>query len=433
MRLFLATLAATGVFVSTAHATDVLVWEQHEKGHRTFWVTVDGDGAKVVATRDEAVTAPDGEHLVALRPKTVQRTVVPCEALEEEEPTAEAHTSKIDWPGLAAVPLDGGAEWWLVDPNPSSDSDQIWGDTWNEAITLTGGAGPLVMFYHAHSGYSCGAHGFVEDNAVTVDLTKKEGVAPGDLLVDARKTGAKPTAALFERATKEGCVDVGDESFIYLDGLTIGAGKGELVASLTYIYPTEAEWAFNCTLDEEATIGWDEVVPALRPSRDVARAVAAAKVGGTVGWSLVTLSGTARDEALKRFGTAAPAAPKRNRATAEAQKLIEQGRKLTKSKDYAQAIAAFDAAIAKDRDAARAWSGRGYARMLAGQLLEASRDFDHALGLDETAEFQGAVWYNIGQIAEQRGKPNEARAAYQRSLKVRPSKAVKKALDKLKR
>jgi len=101
-------------------------------------------------------------------------------------------------------------------------------------------------------------------------------------------------------------------------------------------------------------------------------------------------------------------------------------------KKYAEAIAAFDTAIRKDPNAARAWSGRGYAKLQAGQLDKAARDFDHALTLDTTANYRAAVWFNLGQIAQKKGQTKQARRAYKKSLKLKNSKAVKKALDALK-
>jgi len=434
MRRFGLALAVAGAVVMAApaaSASDVLVWRADGDGFVTSWVVVEGGDAKVIATRDELVTAGSGA-LEAVRWKHVKRTGVAC---NPDDPDEES-TYQLDWPGVALVGLVGGTERWLVDPTPSEPGDRIWGDIWNEETTLKGGAGRYLTYYHAHSGYECGAaHGYQEDTAITADLTDRtRGVVPDTLLADAEATNAEPVRRLYARAEEEGCVDGADPSNISLDGIEIRVVKGKLSAVLVHIYPTEVDWAFNCTLFQDTPVPWSTFVPAFRPSADVERAVSAAvKRDGIVGWSLVTLTEDARAKALKAFEAPVPGAPKRSRATAEAQKLIDKGRKLTKAKKYPEAIAAFDDAIAKDRDAARAWSGRGYAKLLAGRLLEASRDFDHAAGLDENPDFQGAVWYNIGQIAEKRGEVQQARAAYTRSLKVRPSKAVEKALKALKK
>lgn len=437
MRTHLRTALLLGLCLATtpALATDVLVWQLTATGFETTWLTVDGGTATPIAKRAEVVVSPDGTALWAIRTKTIERKVFACRDEDGNDLDETQTPGTVDWPGIAAVPLNGGAERWIADPRPTDDSDTIWGDVWSESYELKGGAGRLLMYYHVHTGYACGAHGFDESGGVVVDLTRAPvgGVDPASLLMDAAATGKEPIAALFDRATDEGCVDVGSLAWISLDGMGFGATGGAVEARLEYVYPTEAEWAFNCTIYETASVPTKALVADVRPSADVAAAVKALKANGTVGWSALALTGGAREAALKSFDAAVPAAAKRSRATTEAQKLIDQGRKLTKEKDYTKAIAAFDKAIAKDRDAARAWSGRGYAQMLAGKLVEASRDFDHAIGLDTTPEFQAPVYYNIGQIAEKRGKPAEARAAYERSLKLRPSPAVQKALKAVKK
>ncbi|MFT5434018.1 MAG: tetratricopeptide (TPR) repeat protein, partial [Myxococcota bacterium] len=124
---------------------------------------------------------------------------------------------------------------------------------------------------------------------------------------------------------------------------------------------------------------------------------------------------------------------KRNRANADAAPFVKKGRKLTKAKKYVKAIAAFDTAIRMDPKAARAWSGRGYAKLLAGQLDKAARDFNQALKLDTTDNYRAAIWFNFGQVAEKQNKWKQARRAYKKANALRPSKAAKKALDAVKK
>jgi hypothetical protein len=61
---------------------------------------------------------------------------------------------------------------------------------------------------------------------------------------------------------------------------------------------------------------------------------------------------------------------------AKAKDLVSQGRRLTGDKDYAAAIERFGAAIEVDGAYAPAYSGRGYARLLADQLEAARADFE---------------------------------------------------------
>ena len=95
------------------------------------------------------------------------------------------------------------------------------------------------------------------------------------------------------------------------------------------------------------------------------------------------------------------------------------------------AIAAFSAAIEKDAKAARAWSGRGYAKLLAGKVDEADQDFDKALLLDNDDTFQAAVWFNKGLVAEKRGDKETARSHYETAKSKKPSKAVELRLKAL--
>jgi tetratricopeptide (TPR) repeat protein len=89
------------------------------------------------------------------------------------------------------------------------------------------------------------------------------------------------------------------------------------------------------------------------------------------------------------------------------------------------------AAVPSERTgkAARAWSGRGYAKLLAGKLDNAARDFNFALTLDTTDAYRAAIWFNFGQVAEKQKKLKQARRAYRTANQLRPSKAAKKALD----
>jgi Flp pilus assembly protein TadD len=110
---------------------------------------------------------------------------------------------------------------------------------------------------------------------------------------------------------------------------------------------------------------------------------------------------------------------------------IAQGRKATKSKEFTKAVEHFNAAIALDPTAARAWSGWGYARQLAGEWTAAEADFTKALELDSTPAFQGAVWFNLGGVHEGRGDRAAARRAYDKANTLSPSEAAQKKLETL--
>lgn len=76
------------------------------------------------------------------------------------------------------------------------------------------------------------------------------------------------------------------------------------------------------------------------------------------------------------------------------------------------------------RTRARTLSNRCHRLSLAGDLAGAETACRAALGEDPSAEEQGAIHYDLGRVAESRGDVEAARAAYARSLEVRPGNAV---------
>ena len=88
---------------------------------------------------------------------------------------------------------------------------------------------------------------------------------------------------------------------------------------------------------------------------------------------------------------------------------IQEGRKQTAGKDYAAAVAQFDAALAQLPDHPRALAGRGYARLLAGELDAAEADLRKALTHPGTAKVEAAIEFNLGLVAEKRGEADEAK------------------------
>lgn len=114
--------------------------------------------------------------------------------------------------------------------------------------------------------------------------------------------------------------------------------------------------------------------------------------------------------------------------SAEAMKRVNEGRKLTAKKKYPEAIAAFTRALEVDHNQARAWSGRGYARLLNGQLDAARADLTRALDLNTDKAFQAAIWYNFGLLAEAKKDDMAAVLAFARAYELKPSDAVEKKL-----
>jgi Flp pilus assembly protein TadD len=107
---------------------------------------------------------------------------------------------------------------------------------------------------------------------------------------------------------------------------------------------------------------------------------------------------------------------------------LGQGRAATTKHDYKAAEAAFDEALKQRPDDARAFAERGYARMLDERYDDAFKDLDHARAHVADRALQGQIWFNLGLIAEKRGRDVEARNAFAFSLEAHPSSAASKKL-----
>ena len=107
---------------------------------------------------------------------------------------------------------------------------------------------------------------------------------------------------------------------------------------------------------------------------------------------------------------------------------VQAGRKQTAAKDYAAAIASYSDALTALPDHPRALSGRGYARLLAGELDAAEADLRTALAHPGTKKLESAIAFNLGLVAEKRGDQAAARTQFARANALHPGKA---AQDKL--
>lgn len=103
---------------------------------------------------------------------------------------------------------------------------------------------------------------------------------------------------------------------------------------------------------------------------------------------------------------------------------VQAGRAQTAKKDYAAAIASFDEALKQLPDHPRALSGRGYARLLAGELDAAEADLRRALAAPGTKKLESAIAFNLGLVAEKRGDQALARAQFSLANTLNPSKAA---------
>lgn len=156
------------------------------------------------------------------------------------------------------------------------------------------------------------------------------------------------------------------------------------------------------------------------------------KDGGAAAGAAAGVSGGASAD------LAAPAAAPRKRSRADVPETftadpglrkalaaaLRDGRKATAAGDYPAALLAFDRALGVQPGFARALSGRGYARLLAGELDMAEEDFVAALAGTSDPKLRAAIHFNLGLLAEKRGETGAAEASFRLSQRLRPSEAA---------
>lgn len=435
----------------TPAGEDWLVWFSRDGQWVTRWIDTAAREPTVVAERG-ALVLSDGARLWRVERHDADVGVLPCECQDGERPPGEdcKPESRLTVPGLRAVELGAGTTIAIRPPA----TGEVHGDGIEESVEPAGGAGARLIYDWSESGYMCGAHGLYAGDTVVFDLAAAKPVeepfsAVGRALpLEVREGAAKeihehlrecdlsdaPTLAqvLDERMQLRGVHVV----------LTGGTPRLEwsFAADTPYVCsPDYSAWGSGQSglVPAAGPLGLDELPPG------VAHALSSIGDAPAVGWSRLSLSGPARTAALEAFrgvpeakwppaftsmrpiGAEAPGTRQQARAK------LDEGRRLTRSAEYDQAIARFDEAIALDPKLARAWSERGYAKLLAGDLTGARADLEAALPLDEGAAYRAAVHYNLGLLAERSGDPGAARAAYEASLALRDNETVRKALTGL--
>lgn len=430
---------------------DWLVWQRDgEGGWVTRWITVKGARYEVVAQR-KAVVLSDGARLFRVERADLEVDVKPCVCFEDGENVAGCEvTGKVTRPGLRAIPLAGGEpiDVYRVEPGP------MYGGDMDLALDLAGGSGALLVFDWTEGGYFCGAHGSWDGGTRVFDLAKGEWVQGAFEAVGKQLPAAVRAPAVdaiyppLKECEDEDLTRAQAEEATRLDGVTIGLHEG--APKLTWAFSAEVMYA--CSADYavhgQSTSGLLPEAAPLGLAGPLPRGVLKALVDGgdtsVVGWARLSLEGGAREQALAAFKLAPETAWGPTRFAdktlegaevagdgAAARKLLSAARKLTARHDYAAAIAKFSEAIERDPSNAPAWSGRGYAALLAGKLDVAKADFDKALELDQNEIFQAQVHYNLGQIAEKQRDLEAAKREYRRSLALRPNDSVQAALERV--
>ena len=417
-----------------------LVWSRADGETKTRWVEVADSKAKVVAERDEIVVS-DGTKLWRLEESSKDIDYIACECmdLDEDEPELSAEDCKpseqASLPLLDAVPLPGGPGVRLAGESVESPD---YGSDADHGLSILGGVGTTLLMETSISGYFCGAHGLYESTWLAVDVrTGKR------LELELAKIGAALPEAIQKEAAEEilpeveACDDEPAPPTVasVMKDMTLGYASIELAGEpkITWIYDfflpyvcshDYAAHGMGITgpLEAAAPLGLGPTAPGLK----LALSGLEADHGG---WAQIAATGKARTELLEAFkGTGAVPEV----ADVDAAKLLSDARKATRDGKYDDAIAALDRVLAADPEHARAWSTRGYAKLLAGDLDGAGNDLKTALEKksDDDA-FAAAVHFNLGMLAEKQSKPAAAKKAYAKSNELRPSKQAKAALDRL--
>jgi len=126
---------------------------------------------------------------------------------------------------------------------------------------------------------------------------------------------------------------------------------------------------------------------------------------------------------------AAPSVTKEMRAEYHAH--LEQGRKLSKAGEWAEAIEELEAALDVIPGDDRALGELSWAAFSSGDHTKA-RETGHAAALATTRpKVKAAALYNLGRAEEASGRVAQAKAAYTESIALRPSKTVSERLAAL--
>ncbi|HRE88940.1 MAG TPA: tetratricopeptide repeat protein, partial [Myxococcota bacterium] len=308
---------------------------------------------------------------------------------------------------------------------------ELIGEHWGRTHTWAGSWKDLVLVNECEGAYGCGAHG---DMGCTARAIKLGPDAPQIELEEVAQHLAPLTKELLATWTTEDG-DISPE----LDHFFIKSKKGAVEIEYVYVASifyagTDGTWSsysqtrrYSGAPVESLSLG---ELPAV-----VKKALEKAEVDGSFGWSVVKQDQV--EAARKAFDDTstipgpAPADEAASPAGETPAALIEAGRKLTRERGFTGAIAAFDKAIAAEPKNARAWSGRGFAKLGQDDLDGAKADFEQALTLEDAPKFQAAVYFNLGQIAEKQKDKAAAITHYEKANSLSPSDASKKRLEAL--
>lgn len=415
-----------------------LVWWQTDRGDVTSWVVADGEGVRIEASRPQITVFAD-ETLFGLETRYVPFTETTCEDFENGKKTraGKRWLPYLVAKGLAGREVDQTRELtppksaYIIDEPPAEGVFELVGEHWGRTLKFVGSWRDLLLVTDCEGSYGCGAHG---DVSCMARATKLGSDAP---TIDVEKVAkhVAPLAAEFVKAW----AGEDDELVPEFDHFGIKSKGGEVV--IDYVYTasvpysgSDGSWS-SYSQSRTFTAPPVEALDLGELPTVVKKALQKASVDSHFGWSIVKPSHLeAARRAFDDPSTLPEPAPSDEVAPATAETpatLVESGRKLSREKDYAGAIAAFDKAIAAEPRHARAWSGRGFAKLGNDDLAGAKADFEQALTLEDAPKFQAAVYFNLGEIAEKQGDLATARSHYEKANTLSPSDAAQKRLEVL--
>lgn len=120
--------------------------------------------------------------------------------------------------------------------------------------------------------------------------------------------------------------------------------------------------------------------------------------------------------------------PPSSTARKQLARALEEGRKKSRAKDFAGALAAFDRALEAAPDDTRVLAEIGWAALQAGDLDRAEAAGRRALLLPMDPARRAQVLYNAGRVAEAKNDADGARKMYAESLALRDNAEVKRRL-----
>ncbi len=428
-----------------AEAPIYLVWTSGEDGDETVWLAPGGQGEhEALARRPQIVAFAEGTLWGLEEPKVTFRAIT-CQDFNDDvldRPGPPATLPYLAARGLAGARKGAVAE--VTSPKSQyfdGEADakgvhRLVGEHWGRKASVAGGWPGVLMAVDCEGAYSCGAHG---DHGCRFAMHRFGAAAGADPMPAVTEALAGDTEALLTSWKRESEGEV-EEAAVKAVYQRVRGGRPTieyvLVADTSYAAGTGDWGSYTQTRSHfgpaVAALGMPEVPEA------VAKQVARLPERATFGWSVVP-AGAATDTRAAFEETASVRkreveAKERGDAVKDAATVlakVNEGRALTKAKRYAEAIVAFDVAIAMDPAAAAAWSGRGYAKLLAGDLDGAEADLREALKHDGAARFQAAVSFNLGAVAERRGDRAAAVEHYERAMSLAPSDAARRRLEGL--